>query len=92
MQIIRKNYKFGYLCSDKDVSLYHWCSIKYSLSIFDVQAVITFLGDAVIPGFQMTRKHTKFPQKLRVSYPRVFLPLSVPLLSSDEGKGEQVAD
>lgn len=54
LQNTRKNYKFGYLCNDKDISLYHWCSIKYSLSIFDVQAVITFVGNAVIPGFQMT--------------------------------------
>ena len=54
MQNIRKNYNFGYLCSDKDISLYHWHSIKYSLAIFDVRAVITLLGSAVIPGLQMT--------------------------------------
>lgn len=54
LQNIRQNDKFGYLPSDKDVSSYHWHSIKYSLAIFDVRAVITLPGSVVIPGFQMT--------------------------------------
>lgn len=54
LQNIRKNDKFGYLCSGKGISLYHWQSIKYSLAIFDARAVVTLLGSVVIPIFQMT--------------------------------------
>lgn len=45
--------------------------------------MLFFLGNS---WFSDYRKHKKFPQKSRVSYPRDFLPLSVSFVPSDEGK------